>query len=188
MATLADKPAYRAMTVGEFLELEIEGRAELEDGVLYMMAGGSFRHAAVVANILAALSQKLRGSGCRPLGSDFAVRTGPATLRLPDVSVYRGFGAGGERNEAKLLGDPKVIFEVLSPSTSKLDQNVKLFEYQVLEGVAAIVFVDPDAEICRLAARTGPAGWSDRWLEKGGELPLTCLDLILSSDEMFAGP
>lgn len=173
------------MTVEEFLELPIEGRAELEDGILYMMGGRSPLHAAVTANIIAALHAKLRGSGCRPMSPDMVVRTGPASLRMPDASVYCLADWSDLDGGTKLLGDPKVVFEVLSPSTSKYDQDVKLNEYRALPGLEAIIFVDPNAKRTRLIERAGPEAWSDRWLEPGAELPLVSLTISLTHAEIF---
>ena len=53
---LPNKPAYRQLTVDEFLGLGIEGRAELIEGILYMMAGGSLDHALVSRNVLVSLT------------------------------------------------------------------------------------------------------------------------------------
>lgn len=186
VTSLAQNPAYRQMTVEEFLELEIEGRAELEDGVLYMMAGGSLRHAEISANILIALGAKLRGSGCRPFGPDLAVRTGPTSLRLPDVSVYCDLPSDTEARRSKLVGDPRVVVEVLSPSTRKLDLEIKANEYRALPGVDAILFVDPETRRVRLLKRTGPEAWADAWLAEGCAVPLRTLEISLSSDEIFA--
>jgi len=186
MASVAGHPAYRQMTVDEFLALDIEGRAELEDGVLYMMSGGSFRHAAIAANIIASFRVSLRGSGCRPMTSDFAVRTGPATVRMPDVSVYCGLPTTPEQQTAQLLGDPALVVEVLSPSTSRQDQKVKLDEYRALEGTDVILFVDPDVERVRIVERTGPEAWTDRWLSKGEDVVLTKLGITLPHAEIFA--
>lgn len=186
MATLAHNPAYRKMTVEEFLELQIEGRAELEDGILYMMAGGSLAHAAIGANVLAALSAQLRGSGYRPFGPDLAVRTGPATVRLPDVSVYCGIDVAARGNE-KLPGDPKVVVEILSPSTSALDQNVKANEYRGLAGVETILLIDPERRRVRIIERAGPEAWGDRWLPGGSDVALDCLGITLTLAEIFDG-
>lgn len=172
------------MTVEEFLDLELEGRAELEEGILYMMSGGSLSHAAISGNILTALRVRLRGSGCRPLGPDFAVRTGPNSVRLPDVSVYCG-SFTREEGRSKLLGDPKVIVEVLSPSTRTLDQNVKLGEYRALEGVDAILFVDTEEQRVRLVERTGPEAWIDRWLPVGSDVELRTIAVTLPAAEIF---
>lgn len=184
MVTLAHNPAYRKMTVGEFLELEIEGRAELDNGAFYMMTGGSVDHAAVAASTLVALATKLRGSDCRPFGPDLAVRTGPTTVRLPDVSVYCGFELTEARRREKLIGEPTVVFEVLSPSTSSLDQEVKLPEYQALEGVAAVVIVDPALRRVRLAARSG-GRWDDDWLPERADVPLPSIGVILTYEDIF---
>lgn len=186
MASVVHNPAYRQMSVEEFLELEIEGRAELEDGVLYMMAGGSLDHAAVSGNILIALGNKLRGSGCRPFGPDFAVRTGPSTVRLPDASVYCGFTGTPEERRAKLFGDPRLVVEVLSPSTRRLDEGAKLVEYRALAGLDAVLLVDPEIERVRLVERTAPESWTDRWLPSGAEIPLEALDISLTAVEIFA--
>lgn len=183
---LKSNPAYRQMTVEEFLEAELQGRAELDDGVLYMMSGGSFRHARISANLITALTSKLRGSACVPVGPDFAVRTGPANLRLPDVSVYCDIPPSEEAERAKLLGDPRIVFEVLSSSTRKLDLEVKLPEYCALRGIDAIVFADPDSDRARVVQRTGPEAWSDQWLPTGAEVPLRALGISLTADEIFA--
>ena len=83
MATaLSHDPAYGKVDIDAFLEMDFGGRkAELDDGVIFMMAGGGMEHAGIAANIIAALMPRLRGSGCRPFGSDLAVKTGPQSIR-----------------------------------------------------------------------------------------------------------
>lgn len=165
--------------------MEFHGaKAELVDGLIYMMAGGSPRHAAIAANLISALLGRLRGSGCRPYGSDLDVRTADQTIRFPDVSVYCRPLTQEERNQ-KLIGDPKVVFEVLSPSTSMLDQRTKLEEYRSLAGVEAIVFVDPDRELLRVVEKTGADSWTDAWLQQGSDLVLKPLDVMVPHGEIF---
>jgi Uma2 family endonuclease len=183
---LKSNPAFRQMTVEEFLELPIEGRAELEEGVLYMMGGGSPLHAAITVNISSTLRAKLRGSGCRPMSPDMVVRTGPASLRMPDASVYCRSDWSELDSQTPLLGDPKVVFEVLSPSTGTYDQEVKLNEYRALAGLEAAVFVDPEGERVRVVERTGPEAWSDQWLERGADVSLSSLAVSLSHGDIFA--
>lgn len=88
MASIALDPAYRRVAVEDFLAMDFGGaRAELDDGVILMMAGGSEVQSRVAGNIFAYLRVALRGTGCRPYNSDFATQTGERTVRLPDVSV-----------------------------------------------------------------------------------------------------
>jgi len=178
-------PAYRRMTVREFLDADFgDAKVELVDGVPLMMAGGSAQHALIAANLISALTPKLRGRGCRAVGSDLALQTREHSVRFPDVSIY--CPANPIDPQARLLGDPVVVFEVLSPSTSTLDQHDKLAEYRGRPGIKMIVFIDPDRRRCRLVARTGPEAWTDAWLPEGADVRIDALDLIIPHDEIFA--
>ena len=185
MASIAIDPTYRRATVREFLDMDLgDAKAELVDGMIYMMGGGSPRHAAIAANLIIALGIRLRGSGCRPYGSDMAVRTGEASIRFPDVSIYCRDAGSPTDPDAKLLGDPRVIFEVLSPSTASNDQVTKLREYRALPGVDAVVFVDPDNERLRIVSRETIG--DGEWLPRGADLVLPTLDLVVPQLEIFA--
>jgi Uma2 family endonuclease len=185
MGTNPINPAYRKVEVQEFLDMDFgDAKAELVDGMIYMMSGGSRRHAAIAANIIIALGGKLRGSGCRPYGSDLAAQTGPNSIRYPDVSVYCGEANNPTDPKAKLIGDPEVVFEVLSPSTASNDQLIKLAEYLALPGVKLVVFVDPDNERVR-SVDPADDGEGD-WLPVGEHLELPSLGITLSHEDVFA--
>ena len=160
-----------------------DAKAELVDGSIQMMAGGSARHAAIAMNIGIALGSRLRGTGCRPFGSDLAVRTGEASIRCPDVSVYCRDKSLDDDPTAKLLGDPRLVFEVLSPSTASNDQITKLAEYRALPGVQGVVFVDPDNERVRIVVPG--ADHDGSWLPHGSDLALPMLGIVLPHDDIF---
>jgi Uma2 family endonuclease len=187
MPAIALDPAYRRISVEEFLEMDFGGaKAELEDGLIYMMAGGSEEHARIAGNIFAYLRGALRGSACRPYGSDFATRTDIQTVRLPDVSIYCNNPFAPENNQKKLLGDPQVVFEVLSPSTSSYDQKVKLPEYCALAGVREVILIDPVLERLHLVQRTASGGWNADWLAATDDLTIPSLTLTIPRAEIFA--
>ncbi len=187
MTALRLDPAYRRVDVDEFLAMDFGGaKAELEDGLIYMMAGGNEAHARIAMNLANYIGPKLRGTGCRPYGSDFATRTGERSVRFPDLSIYCNNPSAPGNDRKTLLGDPQVVFEVLSPSTSSYDQTVKLQEYRELDGIHEIVLVDPEAERVRLVRRTPSGGWTDDWLSDRGDLHLPSLDLAIPHDEIFA--
>lgn len=187
MASIALDPAYRRVSVEEFLEMDFGGaKAELEDGIIFMMAGGNEAHARIAANLIIALGTRLRGTGCRPYGSDFATRTKERNVRYPDVSIYCGHPSDPANASKKLLGDPVAVFEVLSPSTSSHDQIVKLAEYRARAGIADIVFLDPDSERVRRVSRIRDDDWTDVWVEAGADLHLPSLDLVVPHADIFA--
>ena len=183
---MATRPDYPLLTAREFLEIDFgEQKAELDNGVIRMMAGGTARHARVQSNILVALANRLRGTGCTPYNSDMATRTHDRSVRYPDVTVFCGHD-GAEDDDEKAFDDPRVFFEVLSAGTARTDLRVKLPEYVALMSVDTIVFVDIAAELLRIVQRTGPHGWSDVTHDGPVDVNLPSLDVIVPHVEIFA--
>lgn len=177
-------PVYPLLTAEEFLEIDFGDRkAELENGVIRMMAGGTARHAEVGGNVFAWLRQHLRGSGCRPYGSDMATRTHDLSIRYPDVSVFCG---NGRDEQATWFGDPKVLIEILSAGTARTDLRIKFDEYKAIDSVDTIVFVDIAVERLRIVQRTAAHGWSDVSHDDAVDLPLPALNLTIPHAEIFA--
>ncbi len=184
MATRTIEPPI--VTAEEFLAMDFgEHKAELDNGVIRMMAGGTARHARVQVNIILALGHKLRGSGCMPYSSDMATRTHGISIRYPDVTIFCGRDEPRD-DDAKAFDDPRVIFEVLSAGTARTDLRVKLDEYKKLPSVDTIVFVDIATERLRLVQRTGPNGWSEVLNDEPVDVALHTLAVVLAHSEIFA--
>jgi Uma2 family endonuclease len=183
---MASHPEYPLLTADEFLEIEFgEHKAELDNGVIHMMAGGTGRHARIQLNILVALSVKLRGTGCTPYNSDMATRTHDLSIRYPDVTVFCGRD-GPENDELKAFNDPRVLFEVLSGGTARTDLRIKLPEYKALPSVDTIVFIDIATTRVRVVQRTGPMGWNDVEYAEPVDVALPSLGVSLTHAEIFA--
>lgn len=189
MATAPSEP-YR-ITVEQFLSIEWEDsdtKAELDNGVIRiirMMAGGTADHSHVQGNVFASIFEKLRGSGCRPHGSDMAVLVDDYSVRYPDVSVFCGRN-GPEYRKHKAFDDPKLVVEVLSPGTRDHDFDVKLPEYRAIPSLQAILYIDPEAETILLSTRSLGGGWRDVDIDAGEDVVLASLGITLTSAEIFA--
>lgn len=186
MATLADR---RLLTADEFLRIDFgpDFKAELDNGIvrpMRMMAGGSRLHARVQMNLYGWLWNALRGSPCKPFGSDMAVRTSDWSIRYPDLTV--DCSSAVDEEQQLELQSPRIIVEVLSPTTSRDDEGVKLDEYCGLPGLDTIVLIDPLAETVRLFRRDGEGRWpiSPQFVEN--DMPLIAIDLIVPRVEIFA--
>ena len=185
---MASASEHRLLSADEFLAIEwgsSDIKAELDNGFIRMMAGGSEAHARISGNILVALRTRLRGSGCRSYNSDFAIRTHGQSVRYPDVAVFCGRDWRAEAS-AQAFDDPVVIVEVLSPSTRRQDNGVKLDEYRAIKSARTIVLIDPIREQLRILQRTSASGWSDDSYEEPTDLILPALDVIIPHDEIFA--
>lgn len=160
MASLRSLTWPRLLTAEEFLQIDFgpDLKAELDNGTILMMAGGTREHARVQSNIQGLLFEALRGSGCRPYGSNMGVRAHDLSVRYPDVTV--DCGSPSDRDDDLILSAPRVIFEVLSPSTRNRDLRVKKEEYRAIPTVDTIVFADPDTGEVSISQRNA-AGWQD---------------------------
>lgn len=175
----------RLLTVDEFLGIRFpEGvKAELDRGVIRLMGGGSTGHARVRMNLYGFLRAALRGSGCRPYGSDCAIETADLSLRYLDLTIACGPQLAEDR---KVLASPRVVMEVLSPSTRGYDEGPKLAENRAIPSVETIVLVDPLAERAQVLQRLGPDEWNDRrWVEPA-DVALPGLGIAIPHAEMFA--
>ncbi|MCQ8781333.1 Uma2 family endonuclease [Mangrovibrevibacter kandeliae] len=127
-------------TLSDFLAWEAgqERRHAFIDGEVVMMTGGTQAHALIAANLLAFLRPALRGSLCRPFGSDMRLPI-PDTgnSRYPDVMIDCGRFQQPEINAS----EPTVIFEVLSSSTAWYDQTRKLRDDESLPSLRQYVCV-----------------------------------------------
>jgi Uma2 family endonuclease len=146
--------ALNPMTPEEFFQWQLgrEDRYELLDGFpVKMMTGASERHDRIVVNIIISLGTQLRGTRCRPVTDDVAVRTRLNSLRRPDITVT----CGEARDDSYEAQEPKMIVEVLSPSNAGVAWQRKLEEYRRLPGLAYILLVDtrrPDATLLQRTA------------------------------------
>jgi Uma2 family endonuclease len=155
------EPARLYMSEDEFFEFlkSAEGRFELVDGELTMIAGANQRHQDIAANTLATLHAQLRGGKCRPTAADTAVTTN-GNVRYPDVVVDCG-----PRNDQSLRATtPILVVEVLSQSTRLFDSHKKLSEYKSHPDIKYIVLVDTDNARALLHYREG-AIWREKVYE-----------------------
>jgi Putative restriction endonuclease len=121
------------MTLAEFLVWEERQELRYEfDGVEPVaMAGGSLAHAAIQRNLALAVGTRLRGKPCQFFGSDLKTQAAENSSRCPDGMVI----CSGLDPALKIVRNPVVVFEVLSPSTPAVDRIVKARESQATPSV-----------------------------------------------------
>jgi Uma2 family endonuclease len=102
------------------------------------MTGGNLNHNSIAFNIHRALHARLRGTGCRPWGLDAGVATVGDTVRYPDGVVTCSPADGVSR----LVPNPVVVFEVISPTSGHVDRIVKVREYNAVDSIRRYVIVE----------------------------------------------
>ncbi len=161
---------------------------EFLNGEVWAMAGGTPEHSAIAVNITTLLSEQLRGRPCRVFNSDLRVRvvaTGLGTY--PDVSVVcDGVQQDPEDPTGTTIVNPRLVVEVLSPSTEDYDRGEKLENYKQVESLEEIVLVAHDArrvDVWRKVANS----WALDTIEDGAAA-LNSLDVTLPLAEIYRNP
>lgn len=155
----------RKMTVEEFFEWQKrqDKNYELVDGVPVLavkaMIGATVRHDMVTVNAIASLHRRLRGKPCSPRTSDQSILTFRGTRR-PDVSVE----CGKPDDRSMSTSEPRVVIEILSPSTTRYDRFQKLEEYKLHSAIRVILLVDTEAPRITVWRRSSN-GWGNNEIE-----------------------
>ncbi|HEX8165236.1 MAG TPA: Uma2 family endonuclease [Beijerinckiaceae bacterium] len=183
------EPRRRLMTPEEFFAWQErqEERYELVDGIpvpLRGMTGASNAHDAVAVNVIINLGNQLRGGPCRVATADTAVRTTIRGIRRPDVTVEC---APIDRQSYEAHA-PRLVVEVLSPSTRNLDRIRKLEEYKRLPTLGLIMFIEPGVPQVLLLRREGQGEWRDEaFTGLEAVVPLPELGASLALRDIYEG-
>lgn len=135
--------ARTVVTPAQYLEAERRSaeRHEYVNGQIYAMVGASRAHNCITLDAAAELRARLRGGPCQAFVSDMRVKVAATGMyTYPDVVVVCG-EPQFEDAEVDTLLNPRVIIEVLSPSTERYDRGDKFAHYRQLPSLAEYVLV-----------------------------------------------
>jgi Uma2 family endonuclease len=134
-------------TVEEYIELlkNSDERFEYFDGEVISMAGGKIVHGDIATNIVRHLGNRLADRPCKVSGGDVALKVPTAPpFRFPDASVVCGERVIDEFQGIEMLVNPRLIVEVLSPTTEAYDRGAKFLAYQSIESFQEYLLVAQD--------------------------------------------
>lgn len=174
-------------TEAEYLAFEraSDERHEYADGEIFAMLGGTVAHGRIAARTIGELHMSLRGRKCSIQSSDVRVYI-PATQRYvyPDVSVVCG-GIEYKDDAKDTLLNPKVIVEVLSPSSEAYDRGDKFAQYRSIPSVTHYVLASQDKPLLEVFTRQADGSWHFRAYGPGEKAPLSAIDCELDVDLVF---
>lgn len=129
----------RPMTLAEFLDWEDRQplRYEFDGFRPVAMTGGTAAHAAIQRNLLFRLTGALRGKPCQPYGSELKIEVA-GHIRYPDAFVV----CTPVPNDANIVRDPVVVFEILSTGTAHVDLTIKNEEYRATPSIQHYVIIE----------------------------------------------
>jgi Uma2 family endonuclease len=176
----------------ELENLDPEHRYEYIDGVAYMMSGGSVGHDRILYNARSALEARLRSGPCTVFGVDVQVllgfkKSGQKQYVYPDATV--SCNPADSRLDNTLIEAPRVVIEVLSPSTEAKDRGVKFRAYQQCPTIQEIALVDQFAQYVQVWQRDeqDPTLWRYRHYGPGETVEFASIDVHFEIEELYRG-
>lgn len=159
-------------------------RHEYLDGEVFAMAGAEDRHVTVAGNLYIALRQHLAGSPCRTFMSDMRLQVAAANSYFyPDVLVTC---SPLDLASAMVKTEPKLIAEVLSPSTAAYDRGVKFSHYRSLPSLEEFVLIDLDTRSTDCYRKNAEGLWVLHPFARGEAVLLASVALEVTAAQLFA--
>jgi Uma2 family endonuclease len=174
------------MTRDQFFDwAEAQGaRYEFDGFQPVAMTGGNLNHNQIAFNIHVALRGRLSGTGCRPHGMDAGVASVGDTVRYPDGVVTCSPANGLSR----LVPNPVVVFEVISPTSGHMDRIVKLREYAAVDSIRRYVIVESSSIGLTVHERQAAGhNWTVTSVMVGDVLSLAEIGIEIPAAELYEG-
>jgi len=172
------------LSVAEYLEGEKDSPARHEyiDGQIYSMAGASDRHNRISINLTNRLDDHLGDGPCEVFMADMKVWVSETVFYYPDVVV----ACDGPGADPYYRRQPRLIIEVSSPGTERIDRSEKLLAYKHVKSLREYVIVSQDRIHIEVFRRQRGDRW--RWevlTELDDELRLESVGLTLTVAEVY---
>lgn len=134
----------------------------------------------MIAAVTIALGRMVDPRSCRVFSSELKIRVAATGLTTyPDVTVVCG-EAARDAEDPNALANPKLLVEVLSPSTEAYDRGEKWAHYRRLDSLEAYLLVSQLPERVEIyeripAGQGDPGAFSHRLAGRGEDLTIRCL-------------
>ena len=178
-------PNAKRLTVSEFiayLDANPNKRAELIDGQVIEMAGGTLNHSTISSNCLdVKFFLRKNRTNCRACNSDFGILTKENQIRYPDFSIVCDI-----KGTDRVSSSPLVVGEVLSEkSTAVFDQREKLAEYKDVHSIQEIFLISQVKKEIIVHRRGKFFGW-DTQTYTSGLVEFRSIGYFVDIDDIYA--
>ncbi len=155
------------------------------------MAGATPDHGRIASSVNRELGNRLKGGPCGVMDSSVQVRLGPTGRGAhPDVLVCCGeLQLDAESATGPVVLNPRLVVEVLSPSTEHYDRTRKADGYRDIESLQEYVFVvqgEPRVEVYHRSA-DGVWSFGPTVTDPAASVHLRSVGVDLPMAEVYAG-
>lgn len=174
------------------LEETSQVKHEYWDGELWAMSGGTASHSRLSVRIASLCDSQLRGKPCLVYGSDLRVKVAKSRKNFntyPDVSIAcPPFEWEKKRSGVQdTLLNPRVLVEVLSPSTAEYDRTSKFDEYKLIESLTDYILIWQDRVRVEHFHRENARWTIDSYTLRSAAFTLPDLEISLALADIYEG-
>jgi Uma2 family endonuclease len=119
---------------------------------MYAMSGGTVDHAQIAMNLIRALADHLQSGSCRVFSSDVRVQVAEKKYFYPDVTVSCN-PEDWQQGKIDTIRFPRLVIEVLSPSTEARDRRKKSVSYQACPAVQEYALINTQYQMVEMFRR-----------------------------------
>jgi Uma2 family endonuclease len=178
------------LTPEEYLAIERQAafRSEYYGGEMFAMAGASAEHNAIKDNLIGELYARLKSGPCRTYSSDMRVKVeANRAFMYPDIIVQCEPPRFTDDKLDTLL-NPRVVIEILSPTTEKYDRGGNFRIYQQIPSLQEYVLVSQDSPRCERYVRGTGGSWQYQAFDGiQAELELASVPVRVALRDVYAG-
>jgi Uma2 family endonuclease len=169
------------------IERNSEVKYEYSDGRIYAMSGGTFAHSRIALNLGATLNTHLRGKVCQVANSDMKVLPlgDENPSYFPDVTVT--CNPDDYRDDSTAIRSPRLIIEVLSPSTASKDRGEKLRVYKECANIEEYVMISTRRQAVEIYRRKSANTWENIQYTAEQVVTFASVELTIPVSEIYAG-
>jgi Uma2 family endonuclease len=172
-----------SLSVADYLDGERGGavRHEYVGGQAYAMAGASARHNRIALNIAGRFNDHLVGGEGEAFMADMKIRVAEELFYYPDVVVTCDQPGGN----AYYRTGPRLIIEVLSPTTERIDRHEKLAAYKNCPSVQEYALISQDGMLVELHRRSNDEWQTLFFTEPDEQCAFESISLTMSLSDIY---
>ncbi len=179
--------AMTAEAFEQMISVESPYRYELIDGVVYDMTGSTPEHSTLAANLEETIRDQIGKSGpCRTHRDQYVVIPGMPPV-VPDIVLTCDPADWDKEKRLKpfMIRSPRLVIEVLSPSTERYDRTEKFARYMRCPSLEVYMLVSQDEQHVEVYRRV--TGWKQERFSEGQHITLEEPTLLLPLASIYEG-
>jgi Uma2 family endonuclease len=181
-------PRYELSYYLDFVETNRPLRFEYAGGHIYPIEAATPAHAAIEANIAAAILPQLKGTNCRGYGSSLVVIAGEDYASMPDFTVVYGEAILRRGKRGTGIANPVFIVEILSPSNKPYDRHGKFEQYKLISTFTDYLLIEQNDVCVEHWVKTAKGKWRMSLFEEQSDLvQIASINVRLLLSDIYSG-